>query len=379
MSDIFRIIIAGDTFPRKAQDRFSAGKADSIFDQRIIELFSGADLTVCNLEGVLSSSDKAIDKCGPHVKAPAETVNGLCALGVDMVTLANNHITDYGMEGYIDTCKALDDAGIAYFGAGKDTADISTHKTVFASGKKVTFYGVSETVFNIPGPDSPGANLYDEYIVCKEIEKLKKDSDLLIVLYHGGVEYYQYPTPWIRKRFYRMAESGADIVISQHTHCVGAEEHLGEKYLLYGQGNFFFPQTTPNTNSGILLELCLGDSGYTITKHRVELNGDRVSYISDDVDEGFVERSCKLAEGVDISASFSKYSKAWTIKWLLQFRGHTLKDRILRKILGNDRFAAYLRKSYGDNTILRIIEHMRGEEDIEVLQRGLEDLFNSGR
>ena len=370
-----KILICGDLFPRRSFELFSQGKIDQLFSPEITELLRTADYSVCNLEGVLTEYDIKNPKCGPNIKAPPETVAVLRALGIDCVSMANNHTTDFGTRGYSDTCKVLAENKIDYFGAGINESSIKKHFPVTIKGKKIVFYAVAETVFNIPAADKAGVNLYDEYRVCNEIRKLKQSCDCLIVLYHGGVEFFQYPTPWVRTRFHRMADSGADCIIAQHTHCIGAEEEYKGAYLLYGQGNFHLIQARTITLRGILLELVLSDGKMDVKHHLIVRDGDRVNYDPQQNLSDFQERSRRIAEGDTFEAEFSEYSAEWMLKWLLEFRGLRLWDRVLRKLLSEKAFGRYLRKRYKDVTVLRMLEHVRGEEDIEVMQRGLSDFF----
>ena len=72
------------------------------------------------------------------------------------------------------------------------------------------------------------------------VRELRNNCDILIVLYHGGREHYRYPTPELQRVFHKFAECGADVVIAQHTHCIGCAEEYQGKTLIYGQGNFLF-------------------------------------------------------------------------------------------------------------------------------------------
>ncbi len=373
-----KLIIAGDLFPKTCHELFSRGETGQLFSDEIIALFKEADLSVCNLEGVLTSSEEKRAKCGPSIKAPPEAARGIKALGINYVSLANNHSTDYGSEGYRETVSALEKNGIGYFGGGDNIDSIITHIRIRIKNKTFIIYGVSETVFNIPTRDEPGANLYDEYRVCKELETLKSQCDYLLVLYHGGVEYFQFPTPWVRQRFHRMADSGADAVIAQHTHCIVAQEVYNGSYLLYGQGNFHFAQDneTSITKNGLVLEISVNENKLAVKPHLVEMKDNMTIYDPDQDLTDFYRRSERLQHGDLFEKEFSEYSEGWMVKWLMEFRGLTLKDRAMRKILGKAQFVEYLRKSYSDHTVLRMLEHVRGEEDVEVMQRGLTDFFS---
>ena len=375
-----RMVIGGDVFPQQTEvNLFEEGRIEQLFSQEVLELFQNSDFSICNLEGVLTNCDVKRPKCGPSIKASPNAVRAIKRLGIDCVLLANNHVTDYGLSGFRDTISCLKENGIDCFGAGENTRSIIPYYQKDLWGKRFIFYAVAETVFNLPSNDDAGANLYDEYRVCNELKTLKGQCDYLIVLYHGGAEYFQYPTPWIRTRFHRMADSGADCVIAQHTHCIGAEEYYNGAYLLFGQGNFYLRQSNyPSmTRYGLLLELSVLDGSLQVKRHLVHLDGKMVAYQTPQDLTGFLERSRRLAEGDSFEKEFSEYSLGWFVKWLLEFRGLCFKDRLLRKLMSADKFYHYLRTNYSDHTVLRMLEHVRGEEDVEVMQRGLEDFFRA--
>ena len=371
------LVIGGDLFPRDKQEIFARGKTEELFSKEIIELFCQSDFSICNLEGALTDAEEKSHKCGPSLKAAPETIHGIKNLSLDYVTLANNHITDYGTKGYADTIKTLEENGIGFFGGGLNSDSIQTHISFSIKEKLFVIYAVSETVFNIPDEKTAGVNLYDEYLVCKELKELKSRCDYLIVLYHGGAEYFPYPTPWIRRRFHRMADNGADIIIAQHSHCIGTKENYNGAYLLYGQGNFrFVQQDHPNlTNQGLLLEFTFSEDGFEVKHHLVTtVEGMTVLDAKQDLSD-FNERNERLAKGDTFEEEYSAYSEKWMTKWLIEFRGFKYSELLLRRLLSQKKLTLFLRKKYKDVTVLRMLEHVRGEEDVEVMIQGLEDFY----
>lgn len=371
------LVIGGDLFPRDEQELFAAGKSEKLFSKELLDLFSQADYSICNLEGALTNAEEKTPKCGPSLKAPPETIRGIRGLSLRCLALANNHVTDYGTQGYADTVSALEENGIGYFGGGLNSNSIQTHISVSLNGKTFVIYAVSETVFNLPDESTAGVNLYDEYRVCNELKELKSRCDYLIVLYHGGAEYFRYPTPWIRQRFHRMADNGADIVIAQHTHCIGTEERYKGAYLLYGQGNFRFVQKDhPDlTNRGLLLEIAVSKDGYEVRRHLVTtVDGMTMLDPGQDLSD-FEERNERLARGETFEKEYSAYSEEWMTKWLVEFRGFKYLELLLRRLLPQKKFTAFLRRKYKDVTVLRMLEHVRGEEDVEVMIQGLKDFY----
>lgn len=105
-------------------------------------------------------------------------------------------------------------------------------------GLHIGIYSCAEHEFSITEDRKCGANGFDPLYVLDDIANLRNNVDFLIVLYHGGIEFFQYPAPYLRKICRRLVEKGADIVLCQHSHCVGSFERYENGMILYGQGNF---------------------------------------------------------------------------------------------------------------------------------------------
>ena len=213
-----RVLIAGDLLPSENKyPLFEEGNAEALFGKEICQLFSNSDISIANLEGPLTDSSFPLKKDGPGIKAPKSSIAGIKRLGLTAVALANNHITDYLQPGIDDTIAVLREAGIKYVGIAPRrscSSPVNSHLSFEVRGRKICIYNVSETFFNRPTKDMDGANVYDEWIVLNEIKELKQTHDFLIVIYHGGAEYFPYPTPQTRTRFHRMADCGADFITS---------------------------------------------------------------------------------------------------------------------------------------------------------------------
>lgn len=380
MNDSIKIVIGGDLFPTPVNfQQFSEGIAESVFDEKIVGIFDQADYSVCNLEGAFTAESTAPKlKYGPNIRAPQSCIKGYTALGVDCVSLANNHATDYGRQGLSDTFLTLDDAGIGHFGAGMTSSEVSTHYQVTIKGERFIFYGVSETLENEPTDSEPGVNLYDEYRVCREIAALKAKCDHLIVLYHGGIENTHYNTSSIRRRFQRMAECGADIITSQHTHAVGEEEYYKGAYLLYGQGNFCFHYSKRNDEwikHGLLLEIEFSPGGFTVKKHPVRREDPMVVYDDGQALSGFDERSRLMGGGDTFAAEFKRYADQKLPNYLHAFRGNNLIDKIAHKFMSREKYLKYLRRQYSREQLLMILLALQSEEFREVSTRGFMNLL----
>lgn len=369
----FRLVIAGDLFPSdKNIHLFEKGNIDALYDAKVQEFFHNADFSICNLEGALTDSHISIKKVGPKIQASRTSIAGIRELGISCVTLANNHIVDYGKQGYRDTCETLEEAGIKFFGAGENVDSISEYMTIQAGKQIVTFYTVAETMFNAPRKDFPGVNLYDEYRVCKRIEELKKACDCLIVLYHGGTEFFWYGSNLLRRRFRRMADNGADIIIAQHTHCIGLTENYNGSYLLYGQGDFLFARSVNVYKAtGLLLEVLFEDNGFHVREHLLRHEGGKVLYDPAQNFDAFSERNRRFAEGDCFDCEYKEFSDDKIVMFLEAFRGKRLRDKIIKKIMPRSSYVRYIKTRYEEKHILRMISAVQFEEFRESVITGL--------
>ena len=236
-----RVLICGDILPQPInQEEFAKGDVSLLLDEGLISLFRSADLIIGNLEGPLTDTEKKIMKSGVCLKAPVNTVEGIARIGFKCISLANNHILDYGEIGYHSTISALHGAKINTIGAGVNKFDARDYYIYNDDLASVGVYSCAEHEFTIATENRAGANGFNALYTLDDISNIKAKCKYLIVLYHGMKEYYQYPVPYVQERCRRMIEYGADIVLCQHTHCIGSRETWKNGEILYGQGNFMF-------------------------------------------------------------------------------------------------------------------------------------------
>ena len=370
------IIIAGDLFPTEENvSYFSKGDINSLFGEKIIQLFQDADLTICNLEGALTDHRDICKKTGPVKVAQTSAIEAYKQLGIKCCLLANNHTTDGGHQGVLDTMKALEEAEIDYMGAGINDATIIRAKVYEIGGINVGIYNVSETMYNKPLADKAGAWLYDEYVVCNDIKELKQKCDYLIVIYHGGIEKFQYPSPEVRKRFHRMADCGANAVITQHTHCIGCEEYYKDSWLLYGQGDFLLKNFKPGyTDSGLLLEFVIQNGKVEIKKHLVKsVDNLFVRYDENQDLSAFKERSKKVSDEQYVFNQLQTFCDGELKLYLAAFKSPS-KLRILQRKIFPEFYKKWLFK-YNQRDLMFALHTLRSEQNRETAIIGLEELL----
>lgn len=205
-----KILIAGDVVPTQQNIHFfNDAKINELIGVELYSIWKAADIRIFNLETPLADLEHPIDKCGPNLIAPTSTIKGIKGLDPTVVTLANNHIMDHGIEGFNSTKEVLIQNGIPYVGAGDNLSEASKPYIITKEGIKIGIYACAEHEFSIASDNYPGANPFDPLESLDHISDLRKQCDYVIVLYHGGKEHYRYPSPYLQKVCRKMAEKGA--------------------------------------------------------------------------------------------------------------------------------------------------------------------------
>lgn len=235
-----KTLFLGDICPcKKGTELFKSKNLDSIFSDTL-SVMQNKDFICANLECAITDSTEKIKKFGPALAAPKETADVLKSIGVNLCGLSNNHTFDYGIKGIRDTVDALVGAGVDYTGFGENYEDSRKNYVFEKDGEKICVIAVCEHEYSYALDDRMGARPYDEYDTMDDIREAKKTADRVIVLYHGGKEFSQYPSPRLLRLCRAMVRCGADLVLCQHSHCIGCYEKYMDSHILYGQGNFHF-------------------------------------------------------------------------------------------------------------------------------------------
>ncbi len=237
-----KIVIGGDISIKSedAKAAFGAKQTGKVFDKGMRDLFRSADEVIVNLECVVTDKDTPIKKFGPNLNAPFGTGDVLKEAGVTLCALSNNHIFDFGKAGMKDTFAELERCGLPYTGYGQNVQDARKNYILEKDGKKVAVINVCEHEYSYALENREGAREYDPYDTSDDIMSAKKNADYVIVIYHGGKEHCRYPSPRLLKLCRSMVHHGADVVLCQHSHCIGCYEKYQGSHILYGQGNFHF-------------------------------------------------------------------------------------------------------------------------------------------
>lgn len=235
-----KILIAGDYCPNyRIADMLS--KQDYSFFDNVKPLIQQADYSIVNFECPVVNGDvKPIVKCGPALRTSAYAVDSIKYVGFDCVTLANNHFRDFGDEGCKTTIEELNKKAIDYVGGGLNLSGAQQILYKEIKGHKVAFVNFCENEFSIATNESAGAAPLDAVDNYNQIVEARRNADYVIVIVHGGHEYYQLPSPRMKKLYRHFVTIGADAVVNHHQHCYSGYEYYNGKPIVYGLGNFCF-------------------------------------------------------------------------------------------------------------------------------------------
>ena len=234
------ILIGGDFVPQN-------GSPKNMFADPLLNQLKDKDFSIINLEVPLTICNRPILKTGNNFKAHTDMVKHIVNGYFDAVALSNNHIRDFGDEGVTDTLNICKESNIKTVGAGLNLFDAKKPLRVTLKGKNISFLNYSEHEFNIASKTHAGANPFNIIEAFNDINEEKKWNDYVIVIYHGGLEYHHLPSPEIVKLFKFLIESGADCVVSHHTHRYSGLIYHHNKPILFGLGNFLSSTKTKNT------------------------------------------------------------------------------------------------------------------------------------
>lgn len=231
-------------------------------EEGLLNTMNSADIFMVNHEFPFSDRGEPMENKEYTFRAPLDKTNILGELGIDIVSLANNHTLDYGTDALMDTFTALDDAGVAYVGAGENLDRARALEIIEVGGKKIGFLAASRVipVTNWNATDTkPGMlTTYDPTRLLTEIEAAEDKCDFLVVYVHWGLEYKEIPEDYQVTMAKQYIDAGADAVIGSHPHVVQGVSYYKDKIIAYSLGNFIFGNTI---KQGMMLELTLDTDG----------------------------------------------------------------------------------------------------------------------
>lgn len=207
---------------------------------KIKNVLSDTEVLLGNLEGPISRRGKPSPFTQSNFRADPAVVEGLKSVGLKVLSLANNHIYDYGGEAVADTLRVLRRQGIHTVGVGRSFEE-ARRPAIISTGKvKIAFLAyTSAHNATDPAHDYVAAPLHMKWLK-EDIERAKSEADICIVSAHFGYEGVEFPPPQCRKQARAMIEFGANLVIGHHPHVLQGIESYKGGFIAYSLGDFVF-------------------------------------------------------------------------------------------------------------------------------------------
>lgn len=215
-------------------------KQEELFSIEIYKVLQSSDYVIANLEGPTTEALPTLTK-SIQLKSPIQTIEYLSKRNINVFNLSNNHILDYKTNGLRDTITSIDKNKGHYFGASIHSKKEIIPLILEKDNISIALFGLTDTPKNDPNEKGYVVSSNDISIIKKKIYEIKHKVDYIILNFHGGEEFTNYPSPTKRNLMKKYAKiDGVDIVIGHHSHTLQSYEKVGSKYVFYSLGNFIF-------------------------------------------------------------------------------------------------------------------------------------------
>mgnify|MGYP003299774122 CR=1 FL=1 len=233
-----------------------------ILSENMVNYMDSLDWMIVNSEFAFSNRGTAMNNKQYTFRANPNNVNIYDEMNVDMVTLANNHVYDYGKEAFLDTLDTFKNKNLPYIGAGVNNNEAEAAYYLVINGYKIAFLNATRAEKYILTPEAtveqPGVfRCYDPTRLVERIKEEKENSDYVVVIIHWGKETYHELENVQKETGKLYIDNGADMVIGHHAHVLQGMEFYKGKLIAYNLGNFIFNSLTVDT--GILKWQLSGD------------------------------------------------------------------------------------------------------------------------
>ena len=260
-ADEITIIAVGDIMPTERATPFLKDHGFGYPYGKTKDILSGGDIVIGNLETPLALKGERYADKKYTFKAPLETAPALKEAGFTHLSLANNHVMDYGGSALLSTLAALDSAGLKYSGAGENIFKAREASISETRDKKVAFLSYSKTYPTefYAGRNRPGTAPGYAKSVGKDITEASASADMVIVAFHWGGEKLEVPREYQRELAHLAIDSGARIVIGHHPHVLQGVEYYRDGVIFYSLGNFAFGSYSPSSKESIIAKIVIDE------------------------------------------------------------------------------------------------------------------------
>lgn len=227
-------------------------KIYGILSESVVETMTQSDLMIANNEFTVSNRGEKLPNKYYTFRASKERLSIYEEMGVDLVTLANNHVYDFGEDAFNDMLDALEEYEIPYIGAGRNINDATRPYYFIINGYKIAFVNATRAEKYILTPEATETEggvfrCYDPELLKEMVAEAKSQSDYVIALIHWGKE-DSHELESVQKETSRIyIDAGADIIIGSHAHVLQGIEFYNHKPIIYNLGDFIFNNETKDT------------------------------------------------------------------------------------------------------------------------------------
>ena len=307
-------ILFDDEYAMMASLLRRGGSIENAISEPLLARMQEVDIMMLNNEFSYTDRGTPTEDKTYTFRADPPTVSYLDDMGVDIVSLANNHVYDFGETGLFDTLSTLENAGMPYVGAGRNIEEASAPVYFISGDIKVAVVSATQ-IERLDNPDTKGAGENSAGVFrCWNPDKLyevvamaKENSDFVIVYIHWGTENVTEPDWAQLTQAEGIARAGADLIIGDHPHCLQGVQYYGDVPVFYSLGNFWFNSKTLDTGmvraeiSGNGIESlqfvpavqsdCRTDLAYGADRERILADLNSISYgVTIDAD-GFISKN----------------------------------------------------------------------------------------
>jgi len=222
-------------------------KYKNIFlSKEISAIFKSSDVRFCNLESALCRLEEPPEPNKTLLYAKEGSIEYLKRAGFNVISLANNHITDFGWKSLKQTMKILGKNKIHYVGAGKNIREARRPLVFNIRGLKIAFLAYSWALPMVEEgsiaatENSPGISPYNLKFINEDIKKIRKNIDYIFLSIHWQHEFSHYPPPQIISEAHQIIDAGADVILAHHPHVLQGYEKYKNGLIFYSLSNFLF-------------------------------------------------------------------------------------------------------------------------------------------
>ena len=230
------------------------GDIRNCFDEFLLKEMQDADIFMLNNEFPYTDRGTPTEGKTYTFRAHPESVKHLYDMGVDIVSVANNHVYDYGEVSLLDTLATLETAAMPYVGAGRDIDEAVKPVYFIANDYKIAYISATQ-IEQGDYPDTKGAGennagvfrCWNPELLYEAVKEAKKNSDFVVVYIHWGTELSE-TLHWAQPdQAAGLVEAGADLIVGDHPHCLQEIAYIGDVPVVYSMGNFWFNSKTQDT------------------------------------------------------------------------------------------------------------------------------------